>query len=683
MRISRLELLRYGRFTDAVLDFAVRSPDMHIVFGANEAGKSTVLSAIEDLLFGIPPTSSLNFVHQYGRMRIGASLQKNGEILQLRRRKGNKDTLLTPDEDVIASGDAALAPFLVGTDRTFFARMFSLDHERLRQGGREILEAQDEVGQMLFSAGAGIVGLRDRLKALDNEADALWASRRASHRKYYQAEDRLKAADSALRQHTVSASKWQELRRAYETARQKFDALEQEIEGKSAELRKLSRIRRVYRDVRRHSELNADIAVLGAVIPLSEDAFQTLEAAEQEGANATARLETLTEQVEKDRAQRAELMYDEALLLRAEDIKQLQERRIQVLAEKADLPKRRAELAGAEAQLRRLAEELEWDASDIDRLVAAIPARAKVAAIRALLNRRSGLLSAVDSRTAALEEAETELAEIRQKLDLVGAPVDLSKLAATVSATRATGDIAARINNTEDEAKIAQAAVERSLKSLRPPIADEQTLASIAVPPSEAVHLHRDKSRDLDERKRTCGERIRSAEQELARHRKAYERITRSEDAVAPQEVSRVREHRNAGWSLVRRRYVEGVSVAEEEIRAFTGADRDLVGTYESAVSETDILTDRRFDKAEAAARLAVTSRQIAEQEELLDGLREGAKALEEESQVMDAAWQEMWQVAPFDPLPPDAMLQWMAARAEALDGATRRTAAERRVRAR
>jgi uncharacterized protein YhaN len=254
MRIRRLDLLRYGRFTDAVPDFSPHMPDLHIVFGPNEAGKSTALSAIEHLLFGIPATTSLNFVHPYRSMRIGASLQKNGDSLELRRRKGNKDTLLTPDEAVIAGGDAALVPFLGGADQRFFARMFSLDHLRLRQGGREILEAQDEVGQLRFSVGAGIVGLRDRLKALEKEADGLWASRHAGYRKYYQAEDRLKAADSSLREHIVSASKWQDLRRAYDVARESFEKLEKESEAKSAELRKLSRIRRVYRDVRRHGK---------------------------------------------------------------------------------------------------------------------------------------------------------------------------------------------------------------------------------------------------------------------------------------------------------------------------------------------------------------------------------------------------------------------------------------------
>ena len=60
MRLNRLDLTRYGKFTDRSLDFGAPAPgkaDLHIVYGPNEAGKSTALSAFLDLLFGIEPRS--------------------------------------------------------------------------------------------------------------------------------------------------------------------------------------------------------------------------------------------------------------------------------------------------------------------------------------------------------------------------------------------------------------------------------------------------------------------------------------------------------------------------------------------------------------------------------------------------------------------------------------------------
>src|SRR6187397_1989083 len=192
MRFRSLDLIRYGHFTNLSLQFPSVGPDFHIVYGENEAGKSTTMAAIEDLLFGIPPQSPRNFLHDNGALRIGATLERDAAPFALRRRKGNKDTLLGPDDLPLAAGDGMLGRLLGGVDRAFFGRMFCLDHERLRAGGRDIVQARDDVGATLFAAGAGVSGLRALLASMEDEADGLWASRKASHRTYYQAEERLK-----------------------------------------------------------------------------------------------------------------------------------------------------------------------------------------------------------------------------------------------------------------------------------------------------------------------------------------------------------------------------------------------------------------------------------------------------------------------------------------------------------
>lgn len=77
MRIRRLDLTRFGKFTDYVIDFGSRSnngPDIHVVYGPNESAKSTTLAAVLDLLFGIETRSSYGFLHPYPTMRLGADV---------------------------------------------------------------------------------------------------------------------------------------------------------------------------------------------------------------------------------------------------------------------------------------------------------------------------------------------------------------------------------------------------------------------------------------------------------------------------------------------------------------------------------------------------------------------------------------------------------------------------------
>ena len=681
MRLRRLDLLRYGRFTEESLDLPPpdRRPDLHVVFGLNEAGKSTALLAIEDLLFGIPRHSSLNFLHANPDMRVGAVLQNHHETLEVRRRKGNRDTLLTPEETPIPMGEGALAPFLAGADRNFIKRMFSLDHGRLREGGREIIEAQDDIGKMLFSAGAGLSGLRETLAALEQEADALWAPRRAARRKYYQADDRLKEARKTLREHTVTVADWRKLEQTVEAVQETYAALEQEIEEKSAEQRKLGRIRRVYGNVRRYAELEEGIAALDEVMVLREDALDVLRDAERNDAATTGRIETLRNQIDSARDERSSLTCDEGLIAHEDDIEQLHERRITARSAKADLPALRAELAGAEADVRRLAADLEWDANDVERTIGRIPPRPKVGIARTLLNRRGERLSAVQNAKTAAEEAAARACELLRDAPK-GEPVDASNLAAVTRAARRLGDMAARIGAATAQVDDEQASLDRLLESLKPAVADETTLGALPVPSQDTVLTYRDSSRALNERAQGCRQRIRDAERELGRLRTASELFAQDEEVVSTGDLVRARKYRDVGWSLIRRRHVDGVPVSDDESSAFAGTEGNLPDAYEEAVRTVDTLADRRFDKAEAVAQLAVMLRRIAEQEELLKSLSQDEEALGEERRRLDAAWRNMWSEAPFEPLAPDDMLEWLSTRKDARIAVERRAKAERQV---
>ena len=678
MRIRQLDLLRYGHFTNVVIGLPANKPDLQMLLGENEAGKSTTMGGVEDLLFGIPPSSSRNFLHEYNAMRVGAILERGSDTLKVRRRKGNKDTLLGEDDMPISSGEGALAPFLAGADRGFYTRMFSLDHQRLQQGGKEILQAQDDVGQMLFSASAGIIGLRETLKTMEAEADALWAARRSAHRKYFQAEERLKIAEASLRENIVTASKWQLLKSAFETSNDAHSVIESEIELKSTELRKLNRIRRVFRDVRKRVETESAIPTLGTVIPLDADAGRILERAAADEAAATARIAALNEQIAALEAEVAALIFDDGLLARAEDVAQLRDRRIQVRSGKADLPKRRAELAAAEATLKRLGAELEWS-GDVDQVIARIPAKVKVAVLRGLLNRRGAQSGAVENAKGAVAEAEEKLGEIDSDIEALGPLTDVSKLAMVIKGVRELGDLPGQIANSSRDEQEARIAVDRALKTLRPAVADSAVLETMPVPPLASVEEHRNACRSLEQRQQTCRERIRHTEQQRAQHRKAHERIVADEHVVAADELERLRGRRDAGWSIIRRRHVDGIAIPEDELAAFSLSGA-LAEEFETAIRVADAAADRRFEHADAAAQLAVIGRQISEQDGLLASLGLDEKVLAEERTALDVAWAELWSGISVASQDSDVMIEWLRTRSEIMDLISGLGAAERRT---
>ena len=70
MRFHRLGIPAFGPFTDLQLSLPATGGDLHLIYGENEAGKSSLLRAIRDLLFGIHGQSTDNFLHDYKNLRL-------------------------------------------------------------------------------------------------------------------------------------------------------------------------------------------------------------------------------------------------------------------------------------------------------------------------------------------------------------------------------------------------------------------------------------------------------------------------------------------------------------------------------------------------------------------------------------------------------------------------------------
>ena len=679
MRIRHLELLRYGHFTDASLDLAPRAVDMHIVVGSNEAGKSTVREALGDLLFGIPARSELNFLHDYGSMRLGAVLEAPGERLEVRRRKGTRNTLLSADDTPLPSGEHALAPFLASANRDFFERMFSLDHERLRRGGREILEDRDEVGAVLFSAGSAIQGLQERLRALDEEANALWSKRRASNRRYYQAQDQLKEFDSELREHTVSTAKWRDIERELETRQEDFDRCQANVDSLETDLRKISRIRRVSRHITQLGLLEGMITDLGEVASLPDDAASTLEAAERRIHESKLKLEAQREDLDSDERARADLTWDETLVLRAEDIHQLDRQRIQMQSERADLPKRKAELASEEKQIRKLASELNWPSDSVENISDRIPNRTRVEHARSLLGEGMRLHSGVESARRALQAARKRSRDARLRLEEIGLAADVSNLSAAI--TEIDGDvrdIGFRIQQAATDAADAEAESRDCFGALSPCPESIQVALSIPLPSPATVRSFRARRLDLEQRTRSSEEQVRLAEKGVAKDLAARDRMVESEHPVSEGELRARRAERDEGWSLIRRHYIESETVPALELAAFTDGRDSIASAYEDAVRTADDAADKRFQKAEVTARFSELNRSLEESQRAEGEVREDLARLAQEALDLDSSWRELWAGTSLEPGSPEAMVEWLETHARLRSSESTRAKAER-----
>jgi uncharacterized protein YhaN len=269
VKIVELKLAAFGPFTDQTLDLSAGSPGLHVVFGPNEAGKSSALRALHAALYGIPGQTGDAFLHPFDALRIGGRLRhSSGREISFLRRKGNKNTLLGPDETRL--DDHSLDQFLGGESAEKFELFWGIDHARLVQGGRDILEGHGDLGESLFAAGSGASHLRKMRNALEDEASALFAPR-GHQRAVNQGIGKIRELRAAQREATVSADEWTRREHALRNAGEAVTRLSKQEQDLVLERSRIERLKRILPMLAERKGLQERLAALTDVVILPDD----------------------------------------------------------------------------------------------------------------------------------------------------------------------------------------------------------------------------------------------------------------------------------------------------------------------------------------------------------------------------------------------------------------------------
>ena len=680
MRLTRLGLVRYGHLTDAELIFP-SGTGLHVVLGANEAGKSTALSAVADALFGFPHRSRHAFLHDTSELRIEFELcGADGRTHAFTRLKRRKDDLLDGAGNPVP--EAALAALIGHRTRTEFEEAFGLDGERLRRGGASLLGGGGEVGQALFSAASGLTGAAALLQKLEAEAEALYTRRRSATKPFYVALDAHKAALTDCNERAVATKDYEAAAGELEDIRQaigKDDVLKREMEARRS---RLERIRRTLPALRERDEAIAALLELGDEPALPEDAASQAQAARAARDRASDWLVELRRQhAEAERARAADPP-DPALLREADAIDAVAGKLSRAEAALVDQPVQEALAAQHARQIEACAARLGLDPSaGADALVARQPTDAARAALRRLVTehaRLSGTLRAAAERDEAARIA-AERAAAEAKAAAAARPDDLTALDHAVREARESGRIDE--DHAQAAADLAGAAdrLARLLAGLAPRWeSDVGTLRVAPVPGHADIRRH---ERTL----KKAGEAVEAVERErdaqaqaLADAKDRLAAASASGTLPTEEAITEARARRDHLWRLIRRAHLDGGPEPTADER-MTLPDSSLGDALETAIEDADALADRRGAEAERLAQ----HRQALE-----DGTRAGSalaraeKALRAAVATQEKAlaeWRAAWAPSGIEPADPEAMSAWLKARMDVLEAADAMAKAERR----
>lgn len=658
MRIDRLDLVAYGHFTNKSLNLSDGDSGLHLIYGDNEAGKSTSLRALIAWLFGIPDRTNDNYLHSHQQLRIGGKLRlSGGKEIEFVRRKGTKGTLLEPGTDA-ALEDSILLPFLPsGIDEALFTKLYGIDHGRLVAGGKELLNQSGDLGQALFSAAVGTENLRKILSELKNGAESLFAPR-ASTKPVNQAISAFKEAHKRIKDTSLPVAEWKKLQKEFEDTFFAIQQVETDINAKGKEKSRLNRLNRVKGALAERHAVMTRIAELGEVLLLPEDfdgkrktANDNLQNADELKTRAEAKLSRLKKESEILDVRNELLDNEEAILVIYKELGAVE-----------TAIKDRPQQDGKRRVLRNEAEQL-WKGvrpdvglDNADQLRPLLNNKKWISS----LSQKFSLLNQDNENTkTTLQDVEDEQEAIKKELgEQAQLNLNLIELKAAIAVARRAGNLEQRLVDSQKKASDDKAACERDLARLGRFSGTIEALAKIAMPLSETLGISEKKVDELSEKKRDYYRKQKELEEKRKQAEQELKSLLLTSDVPTISELEKSRTLRNTGWNLIKHKYIEKLDV-EKEITEFS-PDSDLPIIYEQKVDIADHISDRLRLAADQVVKRADLETKIENIKSELSDITTETKKANEEMESHQKEWNSLWEPLGVVSGTPREMKQWL-----------------------
>jgi len=683
MNILQLELTAFGFFTDKTLDFSAGLPGLHVLYGLNEAGKSTLHRALTHWFFGFPARTADAYLHANDKLRIGGRLMNSeGKELICYRRKGRKNTLLDVNNKPLE--EKCLQAFLRGMKESQFTALCCFNHEHLRQGGEDLLNGGGDVGESLFEAGTGTLKVHDVLTELDKEKSDLFKPRGSKPllnqtiRVYKEACKRI--ADTSL-----SADRWSEQAKKLDEAQQQNTQFTHQLKKFRAEQNRLERIKRTRPLLQRYRELKTKWTELAEFILLPDDAASKHFQAKLALRTAKAQEEQAGQDIAKLQSQIDAINIPQALLAQKAKINDLRERLGSHQKAARDLPGVRTEMrtveSDANALLRRIYPQL--DLADVfSKLAITNPQREY---LKKQATHAPALHEKQSSIKKRLSEITEQLIQQRNALDALLMVPDLTLLRATLSRACQYGNLEEIQTKEEQAFRLLKERAEMGLKQ----IGWTQDLAALEknlLPRMERIDNFVRRFNELENDRQRIKERLLEARQRNDRSTQKINALSWAGEIPTEEALENARQVRQKHWQKIKklkspRSSAKGgnnpsLSLFEaEDSQIYPFDSLNTHSTKGDSVKKAEIEVFEAFEETmlysdELSDRLRREANRVAEYTMLLAEQKSAQREQEQQTKKwhtveglinkLQSEWEDSWKKTDIKPWLPAEMRGWL-----------------------
>ncbi len=667
MQIEQLFLESFGIYKSRRLEFG---DGLQVVYGPNESGKTTLLAALRQTLFGMPHQSHYAFdgtTTTQARVRLA-----DGRKISLTRKKTRGPGLTGEfDETREPLTPEVWERCLTGATAGLFENLFAISLREL-SSGEESLKSAGLTEALFGMAIGGMARFRQLDETLQGQCEELFKPSgnakkplvNALSRDIIEAEKHYNAARFSTRDYTGFQEQIAEHEARAQRIRDDRDTCQRRD-------RQLERIESALPAWREAEQRRTELAALGPVGDVPSAIIGDLKSQCAKRAEQLAELDRLEQRVASPLAEAplegAELLPHETVIRQlADQVARVRES----LIERDALSKSLAELE------QHVAYELTtiqpgWTAADLHRVTASLAQRETVQGLSEEAARHQQSVELLKSR-------RSELGEQRSRIELeLGALLETDRLEEVRDLLERAKDYrveAKRHREVAPELERLVAHIHQQAERLASLVGvSVEVLGSLVVPLGLTVDQYVTRvdliTRDLEQAR----SRASDTKLQFTESRERLARFDRDHEVYDRSDLTKLRAQREVGWSLIAQRYIDG-GADPAAIDAWTQGHPDrLVDLYLERIEVADLLADRLLANA---ARMGERQQLVYQAEQCeakwAERVAEHSRLIGE-SATLEQEWQAEWPSSPFRIRTPREMAEWLKLRSEWLEDLKRR----------
>jgi len=660
VRILRLDLLAFGPFTDESLDFSGGTHGLHIVYGANEAGKSSSLRALRQWLYGIPHNSSDAFRHANPQLRLGGLLEADdGTRLEFIRRKGRNKTVRGPDDAGVLD-ESQLPRLLGGVDEQTFTQRFGIDYEELRQGGEAVVCGKGDLGAILFAAGAGITDLRAIQARLEEQSGELF-KRGGSLASINRAVSDYADARRSIREAQLATTSWVEHDKALCGARVRQNEIDADLAAKRARCNRLSRVSKSLSLIGRRKQLRDELIAVAGAPRLAETFTADRREAESNFNNALTAERTAQLEIQRLEVELGRVQVPIELLDHRSAITQLHTEQGSHRKATQDRPGLASRLDNARQRAREILQEL-GRPGPLDQIESLRLPRLQRQRIQELSGECKALVEKQQAARAAVDKVQSEARRLRVEVQQLPVSYSIAELQRTIRRAQNHGDI-------DEQRRLAESTLQQQRECARVDLAKlplfTGSLAEVEVlpvPAPETIDRYERTLVDAEQDVRKLEERITELAGTHQELQTSLDTLRLEQDVPSEDDLQHARRRRDAGWELVEQTTQQELPPSDpgvvDYIQEFRPAST-LHQAFRASIDAADAIADRLRREAERVARKAKLTADLQQAASKCDAARQRREETEQRRQAVHAEWRSLWASTGIEPLSPREMRSW------------------------